>query len=856
MSNYNDQELIRELRSRFPIFERIAGWFGDDSSTERIPWFFALLLAAAMKGEPGVCCFVLDKTPGTTPLTAVLLALARLQEDFPRLAENYARTALAVGQHVRVNPSNYVYEYEGIWEGHPGLFRLKVLDKSEWRSFPMPDVLRVEPTDRRRPKGTLTSNLGVFDRSSIDELLGITTYGNDSMIRNVALLYMAQARFAGIAEIVSLAPSHSIRSDRLSEFLPWGAIGPGGEIKTGDSYQVIGEPLIAVSRVPQDIADAATSAPRSSKVILVDGARGIVSDLQAFDDIADRHRVVILASHDETDEIQLLRDRECPVWYLSPAEVMIGEDHAEERSRKSLVGRTVRVADIREQCNVVAIDCQNDDLQAAAAAMERVASTIEETDERSEADDLLARLYGVLLEISECCFGVGEETKSELRRAREDLVRNQIWMTSDTIREFFTVLDRLEDAVCSESGTMEKADLLVNTLSMAKGQWAIASRSTRVADCLREDLVTLVDDPQVFPIQTIRPEDEWDGIILMAWPGRRRFTRLTNLAVTRDIRVLTYSFERMWLSSHQTRERALMSANRMQAEDRAGILGIKPGLLPPLRSAEPPPPGDYASPDQPMLDFERRFSRRRSSRPSSTVGVDDVRRARLVEFYGGCYSLLTEWSQLHVLNELMDSGRADTGRLRTVTAADLSVDDFVLFRAGGGKEFIRLLAEDALGIEEYERVRAIAERWKLSLRRLGDTPTIVQRRLEGHGLHRTLPTIAGWMGNPDLIGPGYEDDIEVIGKAAGDSELLETLSSVTDAISRIRGAHIGAGSHLTQLILGEVHGRLSQLDDQPVLLDLGYGRAWVVQVEAIDSRQQEYPADQINRLLWMDDSIF
>ena len=446
--------------------------------------------------------------------------------------------------------------------------------------------------------------------------------------------------------------------------------------------------------------------------------------------------------------------------------------------------------------------------------------------------------------------------KSDLRQARENLNRNQIWMTSDTIREFLSVLDRLENAVYSESGMMEKANLLVDTISVAQGRWAIASRSTRAAECLREGLDTLVDDPQVLPIQAIRPEDEWDGIILLAWPGRRRFTRLRNLAVTRDIRVLAYPFERLWLSSHQTRERTLMSANQLEARDRAGILGVEPDLLPTLGPTEPPSPADYASSVQPMLDFERRFSGRRSSRPSSALGGADVRRARLVEFYGGCYTLLTEWSQLHVLNELMDDSHGDGRRLRTVIASDLSVDDFVLFRAGGDKEFIRLLAEDALGIEEYERVRAIAERWKLSLRRLGNTPTIVQRRLERYHLHRTLPTIAGWMGNPDLIGPGYEDDIEAIGRAANDSELLETLNSVSDAISRIRGAHIGAGSHLTQLILGEVHGRLSQLDDQPVLLNLGYGQAWVVQVEAVDSRQREYPADQVNRLLWTDDSIF
>ena len=451
--------------------------------------------------------------------------------------------------------------------------------------------------------------------------------------------------------------------------------------------------------------------------------------------------------------------------------------------------------------------------------------------------------------------------KSDLRQARDNLTRNQIWMTSDTIREFLSVLDHLENAVYSESAMMEKADLLVNTLSVAEGRWAIASRSTRAAECLREGLDTRVDDPQIddpqiFPIQAIRPEDEWDGIILLTWPGRRRFTRLRNLAVTRDIRVLTYPFERMWLSSHQAREHTLMSANRMEAGDRARILGVEPDLLPTTRSTEPPTPADYVSPDQPMLDFERRFSRRRSSRPSSAVGGDDVRRARLVEFYGGCYTLLTEWSQLHVLNELMDDSHGDGRRLRTVTASDLSIDDFVLFRAGGGKEFIRVLAEDALGVEEYERVRAIAERWKSSLRRLGSTPTSVQRSLNRYGLQRTLPTIAGWMGNPDLIGPGNEDDIEIIGRAADDSELLETLRSVSDAISKIRGAHIGAGSHLTQLILGEVHGHSGQLNDQPVRLDLGYGQAWVVQVEDVDSRQREYPADQINRLLWTDDSIF
>ncbi len=853
MSSNGSQELIRELHSRFPIFDRVAGRFGEGSPEERIPWFFALLLAAATKSEPGACCFVLDKTQGTTALTAVLLGLARLQEDFPRLAESYARTALSRGQHVRVKPGNFVYEYEGVWEEHPDSFRLKVLDKPDWRSFRISEVLRLEPTTRKRPKGTLTSTLGVYDRSSLDELLDITTYGNGSMIRNVVLLYMAQARFAGIAAAVSLAPTHSNRFDPLSAFLPWGTIGHGGEIKAGDPHQEIGEPLIAVTRVHQDLADAARSAPEASKVVLVDGARGIASDLQVFDDIAERQRVVILAAPDEAEEIRLLRDRDCPVWYMSPAEVMLGEDHAEERSRASLVGRTVRVADIRERSQVVAIDCKSDDLQAAATALEDVAAKVD--GDRSEVDDLLARLYGILLDFSECCFEVDEETKTDLRRAQENLDRNRRWMSPDIIKEFRSAIDRLTSISLDGSGLEGKADALLSALT-SDGRWAIATKSARTAECLREGLNGLRSDLPVLPIRAIRPEDEYDGIIVPAWPNSRWFTRLRNLAATRDIRILAYPFERKWLLGHQTRERALVQSSRMEDEERARLLGVKSDLPSTMKPLEPVRPADDVSPDLPILNLERRLSRRRLPRPSPSVDGDDVRRARLVEFYGECYALLTEWSQLNVLNELIGNSLGDGGHLRTVAASVLQADDLVLFRAGGGKEFIRLLAEDELGIEEYERVRAIAELWKTPLRRLGSKPAEVQRRLEKCGLHRTLPTIAGWTGNPDLIGPGYDSDIEVIARAADDAELLTGLDSVKEAISRIRGAHIRAGRHLTQLIKDEARGRLSQLDGEPVLLDLGYGKAWVVQVESVDERQQEYPADQTNRLLWTDDSMF
>ena len=166
LSNHDSPELVRILRERFPLLERISGQFGENLPRERIPWFFGLLLSAAMGNDRQACCFVIDKTEGTTALAAIFLALAQLQREFSRLAESYARTAMREGQHVRVKPSNSVYEYTGMWEEHPELFRLKVLNKPDYRTFPITEVLRLEPTTHKRPTGTLTLQPPVYQNAA------------------------------------------------------------------------------------------------------------------------------------------------------------------------------------------------------------------------------------------------------------------------------------------------------------------------------------------------------------------------------------------------------------------------------------------------------------------------------------------------------------------------------------------------------------------------------------------------------------------------------------------------------------------------------------------------------------------
>ena len=331
--------------------ERIFGKFGESTPEETIPWFFGIILAAATRREPGAYCFVLDKTPGTTAIAALLIALIRANDEFPNLVDHYARTALRRGQRVKVKPSNHVYVYDGLYDGiddgFGARFWLKVLGQGKRRTYPCADVLRLEPTERKSPKGRIEGNLPEFERSPLDRLLNLNTCGNNSVFRNSVLIYMTQAGFAEVAETITLRSGHADESELLSTFFPWGAITHDGGLRSNDAYQVAGEPLVAVSRTPEDLALASLSAKVGEKIVLVDGARGLATAPQSLDDMAERQRVVILASPEETEALDLLAEHDCTIWHMTPSEITIGEVSRRGRTRESLVGATIRRAETR-----------------------------------------------------------------------------------------------------------------------------------------------------------------------------------------------------------------------------------------------------------------------------------------------------------------------------------------------------------------------------------------------------------------------------------------------------------------------------------------------------------------------------
>ena len=103
--------------------------------------------------------------------------------------------------------------------------------------------------------------------------------------------------------------------------------------------------------------------------------------------------------------------------------------------RASLVGASIRAADVRRRSDVRTVDCQDALLEAAAVTLEHAAEMIADREEALEAEEALARLFGILFECSECCFGASVGTASDLRATRERIEQHARWFEPALVAE-------------------------------------------------------------------------------------------------------------------------------------------------------------------------------------------------------------------------------------------------------------------------------------------------------------------------------------------------------------------------------------------------------------------------------------
>ena len=668
-----------ELRRRYPILEQVHLSASAVGTLETVPPFFGLLLALAESGDERGCCVVVPNPTGVAHVLATLLALVRLRKEFDVLTRAWAERGFEVGQRVKVNPTGHVYVYEGVFEKWPHLFKLRELGTDDdARSLSVSEILRLEPTDRQRPKGKLITDLKSYDAQPIDRLLGIESWGNESLFKNRVLVLSSRSGFDQfLSGTAACRVDDADGASPLSEILPWGSLDDAGSLQPADAFQVRGEPVVAVTHDVDVLADGCTRVPDGEgrgeplsgfvsgpAVVVAEGAGRLIRNLRSLDEIGAGRKVIVVAGPDDEEGLPLLADRGLAIWRASPDEMlMVADDHEHEPPHGPLFGGFTRSARNGSSFRLDGVECVDEPLDLAATALVLAVDAVRDTEGEDELLSEVRSLFGVLFRASERLSPYSDEERATIAErvseVRARLEGRAQWVGADVVE----LVGEAGDALCRaiESGTLGHAkanalaDLLTSGTTSTTDETVAATVVLRYAGSRPHIADWLRDSKQAATVCTDRAlPDPWrpDHVVALGWLGAERFRRLADGYPSPRMTVVAYPFELDWMRQFERRWRRGRVGARLPAEERAALCGLSPSLFPGgATDAET----EVDLPDDAIDVFRMEASvlHRRKGGAHVRLGDEETAPARYVGFVGDTYAWMTEGASLPVVTSLV-----------------------------------------------------------------------------------------------------------------------------------------------------------------------------------------------------------
>ena|GEM_PF-2691341 len=850
------EEAKAAIESRLPLLKRLLLSNRADVAPVRLPAITGLV-AAILDSTDRPCCLVVPDHQGMALAVSALVSVSRLERAVPEILRAYASVSFQArpGEQparVLVHPSGLVYEYAGFFS--PEHFRLKVVDRNEWRSLPVHQVARLERTLKKRPKGYGNSDLGRPQPTVLGTLVGIPGTVNRNFLRNYVAVLSTKKHLKDCLQAWTIAMEGHTLAGTLGEEIPCGELDEDGGLSFFDKYIASGEPPVAVASSPDDLAAFCAARTPLSVAVIVDDVERLARNLQAYDTIADRQRVVILADDSQHEAVGVLRERGCTVWHLSPEEVLMGSGPGAAAGPLNVL--LTKASNMRDLV-VAPSACACDVLDEAAADLAGAARAIPADNDNATVRDLFLTLFGTLMLCAEHLGSEGDSFLGEIRKrlidAKSLLKRAEIWIAPEIVSEIDSVITRLGCAAkeLSVNPITPKGQVLLDCLGppgTSPLPAAVVTRSEARRDAVQKWLAGQGRRIPVYRVNEVPGDSQFERLVVVSWPSARRFDRLLRLYATQRLQVLAYSFERMWLRDYKKRYDQAAPAG-LSTRKKSILLGLHQGVdgadepLPP----PPPPTGPFDLP-------EERFLTRRKTVAAGIAaagnGPEKPIEAHYVDFAGPTFAYLTEGHELPVVNDYVAGEHGTAGKVPFRPIEELKVGDFVLFRGTGDSDIIRFMVEDEIGADAYQKLRATATRWKSALQKIGSDPQEAWEKLRQLGFSRHLQTVRAWLCNRHMIAPKNPEDIRTIARASGDQDLLDVLPKIEQAISEINGHHIKAGKRLTSELLKELPKRLDVIASGETEVDLGFGKVWIVRIEEIDGGLTPVNYTIVNRLLW------
>jgi hypothetical protein len=354
----------------------------------------------------------------------------------------------------------------------------------------------------------------------------------------------------------------------------------------------------------------------------------------------------------------------------------------------------------------------------------------------------------------------------------------------------------------------------------------------------------------VYGARSIRATEFLDELIMLAWPGQKKWEHFRNANLSRDILFLCYPFELRWLNQYRNSEAMFLANQSLAVETKSDLTDFAPDLF---HAPEGHGVTDTAAEGDNGYAFNFEPTGRASRKDGNHVQPSgSTSRARYIGFAGDTFAYLSEGYNAAVITDIIRG--IEGADVKWTDVDDLAVGEIVLFRDGAHADLLGELCSKQY--DDYAMSRYKANTWRRAINEFRKSrrwsAKEMARWLRNKGIDRNLQSILGWIECSHVIAPQHAEDIQSIAKVLGDTRLEADYKEVFEHARRIRSYHQTIGQTLTESVIDFLRNNHIDLSDGETELDLKIGRAWIVEVEFVNTETENVAVSLINRLRWRD----
>ena len=844
---------------------------GNNSSPEVLPPFIGFLLAVMDAPRDRPLCFILPRRGDVARIAVVLHALHRLIKKQRELTYTDG-SKFRKGDIVRINPSKHVFRYDGFDEIDLDYIWLQTLGRNCRRKEIAANILpRLEKTSLSRPIGRGDTLFRYPPAAPLDALIGVSIFGNQSLIKNEIAILDSQNRFDEFVQSTFLQLESPIPDmPTLKALLPFGELVqsiPSQQqswLKKWDERHATGEPLIAVTHSSELLANYCIDSPLRSKLVVINGLHRL-KHRQSYDDIADTQRLILFASRDEEEKIKELGNAptSCQFWWFSAAEINAGVHARPSGGFSGHVSKITRWANNHDNLNIEFVPCENQTLEEVSIHLDNLDKFRRGLvdNENCPLAKLISQAWKMLNDVSAIYRPLTEVEREkfsvQVKVFRAELQNNSNWLRPEDVHNFSHIASRIESSFSSDTKLgINKGEELCRavreTLS-ARLSCALFARSENqvleIKDWLRLRYIFV----EAYSPSTLPEESFFDRLICVSWPGSHWLKHLASVLVTPQITILTYPFECRWLSQCKRRLQQRPQVPTLTGSEKLGFvthdINNPPAWFLEKKSPEVSP-APVTTTEMDIWDLEYRLRAVRKGSATAPSDITDGLEAYYVSFVGDSYAYLTPTHKLAVVTTLVSGGKAALQGIPEKSLNELKVGDYVVFPEGGNRDTVREFADRILGAAAlFTRQRA--HRWKEALLRSRLSAPEFYQRAQTHNFQKSLTTVRNWLQDDSKIGPEGLEDLQLIASVTNDAVLRANMQDTWESIRIVRSAHLSAGSKLQAVLLRVLPEVLKKVEENGSQIDIeNLGSVWVAQIDFIDGKSELRECGEVNHLLW------